>query len=234
MDEMRRMQEQRKMQISCALRAIDSPGAAAAMKRKSRKVFKSESEEDEEDTVPKRAKTEEAMPSTLKLVNDDVYKRPVLEKSDPDTFMCKKLFGAFGEEMIKKEMHFADDRFRLDERFIEEDEKQADSDEEQHHKEKLNELSILSRVLGKEVKSSLNTQAPWLKEQQGENTSEDVGISTETTKINDIVKGDLTEATIEGTFYSMDPEFAEELKKKNGKASATEKMVQFSVFDGST
>uniref|UniRef100_A0A915E5F7 Uncharacterized protein n=1 Tax=Ditylenchus dipsaci TaxID=166011 RepID=A0A915E5F7_9BILA len=108
MDEMRRMQEQRKMQISCALRAIDSPGAAAAMKRKRYRA--------------ERAKTEEALPSTLKLVNDDVYKRPVLEKSDPDTFMSKKLFGALGEEMVKKEMHFADDRFRLDERFIEEDE----------------------------------------------------------------------------------------------------------------
>uniref|UniRef100_A0A914DJP2 Nucleolar protein 8 n=1 Tax=Acrobeloides nanus TaxID=290746 RepID=A0A914DJP2_9BILA len=219
--EKRTFELQRQKMISESLKSVDS------VSKKNKIVFHSDSDEDEKEPIPTTSNK-----SNLKLFDDDDG-----AVEDPESFTTR-FNGKSGHKLMKMEQSFDhDERFRVDQRFLDDNESDSSENEEQAKMttEKNKEFAILSKVLGKQIESSIsedskkkaNKAAPvcpfrrfdpanpehmaWLRSTQKKDELE-----KETESDEDETKPEINGKVIPDstTFYEIKREFAQDLKKK--------------------
>ncbi|KAI6197799.1 hypothetical protein M3Y94_01267500 [Aphelenchoides besseyi] len=223
LEEKQRFEEERRRLVSESLK---SEGRGTALNK--RIVFKNSDDEEEQ----KNGK--------LTLFDDD--QDPDLNEQNPEDLLKNRLTGAKSAKLTKLESRFGhDQRFRFDERFVDSDDENAEVNGNNHVSsviaEKKAEMSILSKVLGHKIKSTViekkSSKEPrivrpfqrfdpddpehvaWMEANQpaiavkSERMLSAEQFNNEVDKAGTIVK--------EGQFYEMDETFA---KRVNGKKVA--------------
>ncbi|KAI6241796.1 hypothetical protein M3Y99_00300200 [Aphelenchoides fujianensis] len=241
LEEKRRFEEQRRRLISESLKKIDS-----GKPPNKRIVFR---DSDDEDSDEGDAETARPTNGKLALFQDDAD--PQLEEQAPESLLQNRLTGAKSAKLMALESRFGhDQRFRVDDRFLDSDgeEEAADEGKSEIVAEKKSAMAILSKVIGRHVKSAVierkaekrvvrpfqrfdpddpehvawmeaNQPAPAAKNKQAISAE---AFNNEVDKAGTIVK--------EGQFYEMDDEFAKDLLQKSNGGQKRKKPETFSFL----
>ncbi|KAI6181717.1 hypothetical protein M3Y98_00859100 [Aphelenchoides besseyi] len=235
LEEKQRFEEERRRLVSESLK-----NAGRGKLPNKRIVFKNSDDESED----------EQKNGKLTLFEDD--QDPTLNEQNPEDLLKNRLVGAKSAKLTKLESRFGhDQRFRIDERFVESDDENGevngDSHEDSVIAEKKAAMSILSKVLGHKIKSTVIEKksskekrivrpfqrfdpddpehVAWMEANQPATAVKSKGMFSAEQFNNEIEKA----GTIvkEGQFYEMDETFAKELQKPNGKRKKSAEPFSF-------
>uniref|UniRef100_A0A0M3JB66 Uncharacterized protein n=1 Tax=Anisakis simplex TaxID=6269 RepID=A0A0M3JB66_ANISI len=152
------LEKQRQSLIAEALKNVDSPAS------KSKKiVFNSDSEDENQTTsrAPVENSSSTQNNSNIRLFDNDGDEA---DEDNVELSIKNRHFGPKGAKLMALEAKFGnDERFRMNEKFLDEDktnEEEVDGEAMELAKEKKTEFEILSKVLGRTIRSTkLNENA---------------------------------------------------------------------------
>ncbi|KAH7730992.1 Protein K07F5.14 [Aphelenchoides avenae] len=226
--EKRRLEQQRKELVSASLRNSGS---------NKRIVF--DSDDDDQANGEPREANKRKQTSQLTLFDDDDEDAVKDVEGEVEEVVEARVGSKRGRKVAELQMQLGhDERFRVDDRFVEEHSTSDSESEDEVAKEKQSELDILSKVLGRSVTSSLpgstskktDTAArqflrfdptdpehvEWLKNYRKKTGGEAQAKpgNDSSSALKNLEEKDDEVRRVEGTFFEMKSDFAEELKER--------------------